>query len=110
MPPRDIASLVDYLIRQLGFCHADVEPAGTVGPGQLASFRCRLLPPRLVHLNQDTIERVYYRTVAAEDGTRHSPQNSPMAASCLARCATACAIRISHARSPARITMLMCAT
>lgn len=70
---RDIPSLLDYLRAT-----RDIEQlTGTLltqwGPRDRRMMSADLLPPRRVMANQDTIEDVRYRTVAAVDGTRYSP-------------------------------------
>ena len=59
MPPRDIASLVDYLIRNRAFAMQMSNLLAQWGPATRRLLGAELLPPRLVQLNEDTIERVY---------------------------------------------------
>ena len=73
MIPRDIASLLDYLRDQREFETLTNSLLTAWGPADQPLLSADLLPPRPLEDNAGTIEEVYYRTVVAQDGTRHSP-------------------------------------
>lgn len=73
MPPRDIASLLAYLINQRQFQALLNNLLTLWGPSNRPLLGPSFLPPRLVMENEGVIERVRIRTVAAVDGTRYSP-------------------------------------
>lgn len=70
--PRDLLSLVDYLIKKREFAMLANNLLAQWGPGG-ALLGPNYLPPRFVENNEDTLEDVRIRAVAAKDGTRYSP-------------------------------------
>lgn len=73
MPPRDIRALLDYLEKQGMFSNLTNNLLTQWGPKGKPMLSTQFLPPRIVQRNQDTLDRVHFRTVAAVDGTRYSP-------------------------------------
>lgn len=73
MNPRDIQSLLQMLLRNRTIDQLMGNLLAQWGPKNRRMLSAEFLPPRPVALNQDTIEKVRYRTVAAVDGDRHSP-------------------------------------
>ena len=72
-PPRDLGSLVAFLEARRTFNTNLNNLLAQWGPTNRRLLGAEFLPPRLVERNADTIERVAWRTIAAQDGTRHSP-------------------------------------
>src|ERR1044071_3006231 len=70
--PRDLLSLVDYLIKKREFQTLANNLLTMWGPGGVF-LGPNYLPPRFVENNEDTLEDVRIRAVAAKDGTRYSP-------------------------------------
>ncbi len=73
MQPRDIKSLLEFMKAQGMFDRLTNNLLTQWGTQSNRLLSAEFLPPRLLDNNQDTIEEVYFRTVAAIDGTRHSP-------------------------------------
>ncbi len=73
MKPRDIKSLLTYLAAKGLLRKQTNNLLVQWGPKTRPLLSARFLPPRLVTNNQDTIDDVRFRVVAAPDGTRHSP-------------------------------------
>ncbi len=71
--PRDIKSLLEYLKKKGELSSLTGNLLSQWGPKGRVMLSANFLPPRLVDRNQDTIEQVHFRTVAAVDGTRYSP-------------------------------------
>jgi len=70
--PKDIRALFDALEKQGKFQGALNNLLAQWGPKNRNYVSAQFLPPRLVDKNSDTIDRVNWRGVAAEDKTRHS--------------------------------------
>jgi len=73
MPPRDIRTLLEYLKKNGQFGNLTNNLLAQWGPQGRQMLGAQFLPPRVVENNQDTLEDVRLRTVAAVDGTRYSP-------------------------------------
>jgi hypothetical protein len=73
MKPKSIQALLEMLRRDREFSKLLGNLLAQWGPPGKPRMSAIFLPPRLVEKNQDTIEEVNIRTVAAIDGTRHSP-------------------------------------
>lgn len=73
MNPRDLKSLLDWLLQDRSLDTILANPLSQWGPASRPMKGANFLPPKLVEKNQDTIEDVRFRTVAAQDGTRYSP-------------------------------------
>jgi hypothetical protein len=71
--PRDIKSLLTYLAANGLLRNKQNNLLTQWGPKNRRMLSTIFLPPRLVDNNQDTIDDVRFRVVAAQDGTRHSP-------------------------------------
>lgn len=70
--PRDIGALVAFLLNRGDFNRNANNLLYQWGPKNRQLLSVNYLPPRLVTKNEDTIDRVAFRSVAAEDTTRHS--------------------------------------
>jgi hypothetical protein len=75
MPPRDLASLLDFLIRNRTLVAMAGNLLAQWGPSGRRLLGPDFLPPRFLPdgENMGEIERVHYFTVAAKDKSRHSP-------------------------------------
>ncbi|HEX8177862.1 MAG TPA: hypothetical protein VF543_22425 [Pyrinomonadaceae bacterium] len=73
MWPRELIALVAFLIKRREFARLANNLLGAWGPKNKPLLGPRFLPPRFVDKNEDTINDVRIRTVAAADGTRYSP-------------------------------------
>jgi len=73
MFPRDIKSLLEWMKQRGDFNRLTNSLLTQWGPQNRVMLSAEFLPPRLIDRNQDTLERVHFRTVAAVDGTRYSP-------------------------------------
>lgn len=71
--PRDLMSLVEYLIRRREFQTLANNLLTQWGPASQPFLGPDFLPPRFLDKNEDTLEDVRIRSVAAADGTRYSP-------------------------------------
>lgn len=69
----DLLSLILMLIRERQFQMVANNLLSLWGPKGRRLLGADFLPPRPVDKNEDTLEDVRIRTVAASDGTRHSP-------------------------------------
>ncbi len=75
MPPRDLASLLDYLIRNRVIASMAGNLLAQWGPPGRRLLGPTFMPPRRMPDGENIgeIERVNYYTVAAKDKSRHSP-------------------------------------
>ena len=76
MPPRDLASLLAFLIANRYYSLISSNLLSQWGPPGRALLGAEFMPPRVMEgISQDNtgeIERVHFYTVAAKDKTRHS--------------------------------------
>jgi hypothetical protein len=72
MPPRDLASLLDYLIRNRLLSTLAGNLLSQWGPQGRRLLGPDFMPPRVVDENFGEIERLHFYTVSAKDKTRHS--------------------------------------
>lgn len=70
---RDLLALVTFLIKRREFDKLANNLLAQWGPKNKRLLGPTFLPPRPVDKNEDTLEQVRIRVVAAKDGTRHSP-------------------------------------
>lgn len=71
--PRDIGALCNFLVNRGDFNSNLNNLLAQWGPQNRVLRSANFLPPRLITLNEDTIDRVNWRSVAAQDTSRHSP-------------------------------------
>lgn len=77
MPPRDLASLLDFLITNRYYPRIAGNLLSQWGPPGRRLLGADFMPPRVIEgIGQDNtgeMERVHFYTVSAKDKTRHSP-------------------------------------
>jgi hypothetical protein len=73
MLPKDLLSLIAFLIKRREFQKLANNLLAYWGPPGQKLIGSNYLPPRPVDKNEDTLEDVRIRVIAAADGTRYSP-------------------------------------